>query len=159
MFSSVVVFMENRAGKLAEITKILAVKNINILNLSIDDSGQFGILRLIVDKPEKAREVLYNANYKAALEKIIFVELKDEIGAFAEFLSILDEEKINISQASGSVIDLGNKAIFTVMSDDPEHLLKVLKESDINIIDNIEEFLAGIDDNIEYPVNKKYILD
>lgn len=154
MFSSVVVFMENRAGKLAAITKTLAKENINILNFTIDDSGQFGILRLIVDKPEKAREVLFKANYTSALEKIIFVELKDEIGAFAEFVSILDEEKVNISQASGSVIDLGNKAIFSVMSDDPDHLITILKERDIKVINNLEKFLAGIDTNS----GKKYIL-
>lgn len=145
MFSSVVVFMENKAGKIAEITKILAKDNINILCLNLDDSGQFGILRLVVDDYTKARDILFKNNYIVALENVIYVELEDEIGAFAEFLTILDNEKINITQAAGSVISLGEKAIFSVMSSNPDRLISILKDHNIKIIENMTNCLAGLE--------------
>jgi len=103
MYDLVVVFMENKSGKLAKVSDVLAKNNINILYVDIADDGQFGLLSILTNEPSRARDVLYDANFTVALEKNVVVEIDDAVGSFANLCKILDEEKINITEASGCV--------------------------------------------------------
>jgi len=137
MYNLVVVFMENKSGKLAKVTDTLAKNNINILYVDIADDGQFGLLSILTDEPVRAREVLYDANFTVALEKNVVVEISDKVGSFSDLCKILDEEHINISEASGCVINRGEKAIFCIKTEDPEKLDKILTARGLNSISEL----------------------
>lgn len=137
MYDLVVVFMENKSGKLAKVTDVLAKNGINILYVDIADDGQFGLLTILTDEPIKAREVLYDANFTVALEKNVVVEIDDKVGSFAGLCKILDEEGVNVSEASGCVVNKGEKAIFCIKTDDPEKLDKILEEREVKTISEL----------------------
>ena len=82
------VFLENTSGRLGEVTKTLAEANINLRAISIADTEDFGILRLIVDKTEDAITALSTAGFTTALNDVIAVEIKDEPGSLAQLMEL-----------------------------------------------------------------------
>jgi len=94
--SQISVFLENKSGRLAEVAKLLADNGINIRALSIADTSDFGILRLIVDNPEKAAAVLRDSGLAVSLTDVIAVLMKDKPGGLSEVVQILSEANINI---------------------------------------------------------------
>src|SRR3974377_1387822 len=90
------VFLENKSGRLAGVTKALGDNNINIRALSIADTTDFGILRLIVSDPEKAVNILKAEDFTVSETSIIAVQIPDNPGGLAGILQILDGSKINI---------------------------------------------------------------
>ncbi|NLK40255.1 MAG: ACT domain-containing protein [Clostridiales bacterium] len=90
------IFIENRPGRLAEITDIIAKNNINIRALSIADTTNFGILRIIVDNPELVEEKLRENNITASITSVLSVAIKDRPGGLAEVLKILSDNGIAI---------------------------------------------------------------
>ena len=135
MRNMVAVFMENKSGKLAKITEVLAKNNIDIILIDIEDRQQFGLCRILTADPIKARDVLYDANFTVALEKTVVVEIDDKVGSMAHLAKIMDEEGINVNEASGSIIEKGKKAIFSFKTDNPEKLEAVLVERGIKVLD------------------------
>ncbi len=92
----VTVFVENRQGRLAEITKLLAKNGIDMRALSIADTQDFGILRLIVNDTEKALNVLHENGVLAQTTEVIGVKLSDKAGELASALLALDKGNINV---------------------------------------------------------------
>ncbi|MBT9172595.1 MAG: hypothetical protein DDT21_00981 [Syntrophomonadaceae bacterium] len=90
------IFLENKAGRLAEVTSILGRENINIRALSIADTTDFGILRLIVNRPEEAGRVLRKEGFMVSETEVLAVEVPDRPGGLAGVLSILSEAGVNI---------------------------------------------------------------
>lgn len=90
------VFLENKAGRLAEATKILGDNNINIRALSIADTADFGVLRMIVNNPDKAQEVLKNSGFTVSETAVIAMEVPDRPGGLAGVLQLLLKGNINI---------------------------------------------------------------
>lgn len=90
------VFLENKSGRLAEVTRVLGNNDINIRALSIADTTDFGILRLIVNKPELANTVLKNEGFMVSETEVIAVEVPDYPGGLADVLSELGSAGINI---------------------------------------------------------------
>ena len=90
------VFVENKSGRLAEVSEALAGAGINILALSIADSVDYGVLRMIVDQPEKAVEVLKAANCAVNLTQVIAFGLPEETGAFAKIARVLADADISM---------------------------------------------------------------
>jgi hypothetical protein len=90
------VFMENRAGRLEEITGILAKNAINIRALSLADTSDFGILRLIVDNPEKAHEILKKESFTVRENEVIATEVEDKPGGLHDILSLFSKSGISI---------------------------------------------------------------
>ena len=83
------IFMENKSGRVAEITRVLASAGINIRALSIADTTDFGILRLIVNEPDKADEVCRKAGLMTALTEVLAVKIEDRPGSFSEAMQFL----------------------------------------------------------------------
>lgn len=137
MFDIVVVFMENKAGKLAKITKVLADNNINLFLSDIEDTGQFGIFKFLTNEPGRAKDVLYNNNFTVALEKTVIVELEDKAGGLAGVAEIMDRGGINVTDALGCILETGKKAVLTIRSDNPEKLEALLKQSGVKVLDTI----------------------
>ena len=134
MWNIVMVFMENKSGKLAKITETIAKNNIDLLLVDIADDGQFGVLRMLTDCPEKTRNILYNENYTVALNKVALVEIGDHPGELAKLAKVLEEEDINIKHAHGCIIERGKKAIFAISVDNPEVLEERLASKGIKIV-------------------------
>ena len=88
LVEQIAVFLENKSGRLAEITAVLAENNINIRALSVADTADFGILRLIVDKVEKAKSVLKENGFTVGKTKVIAVEVEDKTGGLAKVLQV-----------------------------------------------------------------------
>jgi len=90
------VFLENKHGRLAAVTRLLADHGINIRALSIADTSDFGILRLIVNQPEEAYQALKQQNFAVSMTDVIGVEIPDQPGGLARVLEILGQANINI---------------------------------------------------------------
>ncbi len=90
------IFMENRAGRLAAATSALAEMDINILALSLADTADFGILRLIVNDPEAGRDALKAAGFTVITNDVLAVEVEDKPGGLDNILQALEEDEINV---------------------------------------------------------------
>ncbi len=90
------IFVENKPGRLAEITEIIAQKNINIRALSVADTTHFGILRIIVDDPEAVEKVLREAGLTVSITSVIRACIHDRPGGLAEVLKLLSAHNIQI---------------------------------------------------------------
>lgn len=96
MAKQISVFLENKTGRLAKVTKLLGKNNINIRALSIADTTDFGILRLIVDKPDDAYRVIKESGMAVSETEVIAVEIPDIPGGLAAVISVIEEAGINI---------------------------------------------------------------
>lgn len=90
------VFLENKKGKLAEATRLIANHNINMKALSIADTQDFGILRIICEKPEDVQEVLQEAGYITTATDVLATVIPDEPGSFANIMEVLTEANIAV---------------------------------------------------------------
>ena len=91
----IAVFLENKSGRLAEITAILAENDINIRALSVADTADFGLLRLIVDKVAEAEKALRDNGFTVGKTTVIAVEVPDKTGGLATVLKCIEKEKLN----------------------------------------------------------------
>ena len=96
MIKQISVFVENKKGRLAKITEVLGNAGIDLIALSIADTTNFGIMRCIVNDPDKAVTVLKNSGFTASATEVIVVEVPDKTGGLASVLKILDEADISI---------------------------------------------------------------
>ena len=90
------VFLENRAGRLAEVTRSLREAGINIRALSLADTSDFGILRLIVSEPEKAKEILKDRGFTLGRTSVVAVQVNDQPGGLDSILELVSENGINV---------------------------------------------------------------
>ena len=97
MLKQLSIYAENRKGTLQSITQILADAGINIWGSCTNDGAEYGINRMVVSEPEKAREALEGAGYLCRLTSVIGVELADEVGNLNRLLQALSESNININ--------------------------------------------------------------
>ncbi len=105
------VFLENKSGRLAEITSILAENTVNIRALSVADTADFGILRLIVDDVEGAKKVLKENRFTVAKTDVVAVEVADRAGGLASVLKTLDASSINVEYMYAFVNKSGENAV------------------------------------------------
>ena len=96
MVYQISVFLENRAGQLAEITAILAENNIDLRAISIAETADYGVLRMIVDQAQKAKTILLDSGYIMSVTPVLAVAVPDAPGGVASVLALLAEGKIDI---------------------------------------------------------------
>ncbi len=129
------VFLENRAGRLAEVSAILAEAGVNIRALSLADTSDFGVLRLIVDNNEKARETLKNAGFTVGKTNVVAVEVEDRPGGLHKILDVLFKSGINVEYMYAFVQQSGNNAVMIFRFDQTGKAIDVLTENNIKTID------------------------
>ena len=105
------IFIENKPGRLAEITGIIAQNNVNIRALSVADTSNFGILRIIVDAPDKVEKVLKENEMTVSITSVISVLVEDKAGGLACMLKHLAENNISIEYMYGFVVNQGKACI------------------------------------------------
>jgi hypothetical protein len=128
------VFLENRKGRLYDVCALLGKNSINIRALTIAETEEFGILRIVVDKPQDAVQVLKKNNFVAHLTEIVAVEVQDEPGGLARILQVLNDNNINIEYMYAFVERSGGKALLVFRFDDPDKAIAVLTKNQIKII-------------------------
>ncbi len=128
------VFLENKKGRLSEVTKVLKEHNIDITALSIADTTNFGILRMIVDKHETAVEALRNSGFTVSITEALVVEVSDRPGGLHEVLEILKENDISIEYIYSFVRQPSKSALILFKVEDPYETSKILKEADFHTL-------------------------
>lgn len=123
------VFVENRSGRLAEITAAIAEAGCNILALSVADTTNFGILRFISDEPEKAEKALKDKGFAVSVSEVISVKIADEPGGLARLLSILAKEGITVEYMYAFINRTGNEAQVVMRIENEEKALNLINES------------------------------
>jgi hypothetical protein len=131
------VFLENKEGRLADIIGALADANINIRTLSLADTKDFGVLRMIVDTPEKAIEVLKKKGATVKTTEIIAVEVEDSPGGLYRVLKVFKEAGINIEYMYAFVEKNNDNAVMVFRVDDPDAAIKKIKGVKILKADDI----------------------
>ena len=128
------VFVENKSGRLAEITDIIAKANIDIRALSIADTTDFGILRLVVDKPAEAEKTLKDKGLTVSLTEVIAVGIPDKPGGFADTMRVLSENGISIEYMYAFVTRDTERAYLIMRVMDNETAASVLKENGYELL-------------------------
>lgn len=136
----IAVFLQNKPGHLSGICKTLAQNNINIVTLSLADTQQFGILRLIVKDWKTAVEKLEEAGYLVQLREVIATEVDDNPGGMCGVLDAVGKAGVNIEYVYAFTFRKSGKAILVFRFDDPDKALDALKASGHNVLGHIELF-------------------
>ena len=105
------IFLENRPGQLSQICRDLAAADINIATLSLADTSEFGIVRMIVDDHEKAKETLAAKGHAAKVSEVLAVCVPDRPGGMAEVMAALDKAGVNIEYSYAFAFHRGEKAV------------------------------------------------
>lgn len=128
------VFLENRAGQLAEVIRTLAEAGINIRGLSLADTSDFGILRLIVCDEKRAIELLLQNGFTIGRTSVLAVALKNDCGALNQLLLQISSADINVEYMYGCSLDLPGKAIMIFRFDKIDEALRLLQDSGIELL-------------------------
>ncbi|MFH0783957.1 MAG: ACT domain-containing protein [Pseudomonadota bacterium] len=134
LVEQIAVFLENKSGRLAEITAILAENAINIRALSVADTADFGILRLIVDKVEQAKAVLRENGFTVGKTQVLAVEVEDKTGGLANVLKCLTEAAINVEYMYAFVNKTGENAVLIFRFEKMEEAITTLKNGGFTIL-------------------------
>ncbi len=133
------IFLENKAGRLAEVTTILADAGVNIKALALADTSEFGILRLIVDKREVAQTVLKNNGVTVRLTHVVAVEVSHTPGGLNRILQILQAQGINVEYMYGFPYQKA-EAVILFRFNKPEVAMDVLRQAGVRIFTSEELF-------------------
>ena len=129
------VFAENKPGRLAAITGILAKEKINIRATTIATSDTFGVINLIVDDPKRALAILSKAEMTVSLREVLAVLIQDKPGGLDTLMQLLFKEKININNAYGFVLESRAKAVFIVDVDQIEKAQEIIEKAGFKTLD------------------------
>jgi hypothetical protein len=128
------VFLENRKGRLFEVCSLLGQNNINIRALTIAETETFGVLRIVVDKPELATEVFKKHSITANLTSVVAVEVDDRPGGLAAVLKTLTDHDLNVEYMYGFVEKATERAMLVFRFEDTDRATQVLANSGIRVV-------------------------
>ncbi len=132
------IFLENRKGRMKKALDVLQKGGVNIRALSIADTSDFGILRLIVPDPEKTKKLLEDNNFIVKVGQVIAVRMEDEPGSLGKILGILDDNNINLEYLYAFVEEKENRAIVLLHPENIDDGINVLKEGGVELISSNE---------------------
>ena len=128
------IFIENKSGRLAEVTRVLGDAAVNIRALSLADTSDFGILRLIVDQTDKAKETLKKEGFTVSKTEVVAVEVPDKPKGLYSILEVLEDGDVNVEYMYAFVERCGENAVIIFRFDDVEGAIKVLLDNDITVL-------------------------
>ena len=128
------IFVENKAGTVAEITKSIAKAGVSIRALRVADTQEFGILRLIVSDVTKAKEALSESECVVSVTKVIGVEIPDVAGGLSEVLELMSENNINVEYLYAFITISGKHAYVVLRVEDNEKAAKILSEKGVKLV-------------------------
>ena len=131
-------FLENKPGHLSSVCQTLADAGINILTLSLADTQQFGILRLIVQDWEKAKSVLEATGSVVNLVEVVATEVEDEPGGLAKILKTIEAAGINIEYMYAFTFRRNDRAVLVFRFEDPDAAIKVIQDAGLSVLGHVE---------------------
>ncbi len=128
------VFLENKSGRLAEVTRTLKEKGIDIRALYVADTTEYGILRMIVDKPEAAQAALSESGFTVSSTNVIAIAIPDRPGTLDEALEILSGSAISLDYLYAYVGRASSDAIVVIRVEDPQLAMSKLEQTGIRVL-------------------------
>jgi hypothetical protein len=130
------VFLENNAGRLGEVTKVLSNAGINLRAISIADTADFGILRLIVNDHQKALLALQEAGFTTRITNVVAVEIEDRPGSLAGVMELFQTSRVNIEYLYASLEGKEGKAVVIFKLQEHDRGLGIVQESGLSMVDS-----------------------
>ena len=127
------VFIENRTGRLAEVLGVLREHNVNILSLSLADTTEFGLLRLIVDNAAAGKEKLTEKGFSSLLSDVSIIKIPHKVGSLQELLKIIDKNGVNIEYMYGLSVKCDD-AFIVLKASDGKKVDEILTENGVGTI-------------------------
>jgi len=128
------VFIENRSGRLSEVAKILGKNGINIRALALAETTDYGILRLIVDKPDETLSILRKANFTLSETDVIAAEVSDSPGGLSRIVDILSDAEINIEYMYAFVEKSSNNAVLIFRIENIDKAIENLVSNNVRLL-------------------------
>jgi len=136
----IAVFLENKSGRMAEITGVLAKQGINIRAMSLADTADFGILRLIVNDTKSARQILKDNGFTVGTTEVLVIEVKDKPGGLAEVLQIISENQLNIEYMYAFTQKSGETGLIIFRFDEIDKAMDTLKKAGCRLLSDKEVY-------------------
>lgn len=127
------VFIENREGRLDEVLDVLKKENVNIVSMSLADTSDYGLLRLLVDKPEVGRNALHQNGFSAMLTDVLGIRLAHRVGQLQELLEVICKSHINIEYMYALSTGTDDASI-VLKTSDLNKAAEILKETDVELV-------------------------
>ena len=131
------VFIENKAGRVSEVTESLGDQGVNIRGFSVSDTADYGILRLVVDDPERGHEVLSDAGFTVKESEVICIKLPDEPGSLANVLKVVSDAGVNIEYVYSLI-----STYVVINVGDADRALQLLSDQPVQLVS--QEEIAGL---------------
>jgi hypothetical protein len=138
MAHQVSVFAENRPGRIERISRVLTDRGVNIRAITISGSDRFGVIKLLVDKPDEAARALSTDGFSALKREIVAVVMDDRPGGLNAVARVLGEAGVNIEDAYGFVIEDRKRAVLVVEVGRPAEVQKLLADRGISTLSDEE---------------------
>ena len=127
-------FVENQPGSLSKVCQVLKENRINISTLSLADTREYGILRLLIQEHERARDVLEKAGYVVKVTDVLALTVPDHPGGLADTLAILDKHALSVEYMYAFTYGRSNKAIIVFRFENPEKAIAMLEDEPIELV-------------------------
>lgn len=128
------IFIENKSGRLAEVARVLGEKGVNIRALSLADTSDFGILRLLVDNTDIAQTTLKENGFTVNKTEVVAVEVPDEPGGLCNILQVLDDARVNVEYMYAFVERNAGNAVIIFRFDEVDNAIAVLNGKGVSIL-------------------------
>lgn len=128
------IFIENREGRLQEVLDVLKKDNVNIVSMSLADTSEYGLLRLLVDKPTVGRKALQEAGFSAMLTDVLAIRLSHRVGQLQELLEVICRSDINIEYMYALSTGTDDASV-VIKTSDLDKAAKVLSGTDVELMD------------------------
>lgn len=128
------VFLENKKGRLYDVCALLGAGRINIRALTVAESEDFGILRMVVDKPDEAAVALKKNGFVSNFTEIVAVEVGDTPGGLAQVLKVINDNNLNVEYMYGFVEKSSDKALMVFRFDDPDAAITLLLKNKVGVV-------------------------
>ncbi len=126
------IFLENATGRLAEVTRVLKDGGVNLRAIMIADTADFGILRVIVDDPAKAIDILSKSKFTTKTTDVLAVTISDKVGSLADVLALFEKNGINIEYLYAALDKVGETAVIIFKVEDVEKGLSVVEANGLS---------------------------
>ena len=133
-------FLENKPGALSRPVKLLAAARLNILTLTLADTQQFGILRLIVRDWQKAKQLLEDHGFVVKVTDMVAIQVADKPGGLADILVTVEKARVNLEYMYGFTLKSEGKGLLAFRFDDPDTAIDALQKQGISPVSSAELF-------------------
>ena len=138
MYNEVRVFVENKPGKLSHVAELLGNAGVDILALDVADEGQFGVFKILTAEPDRAKQILGDANMTVACTKVAVIEISDRPGGLVKLARALESANLNLTEAYGCILERGKRAVFVVKGENLEAIEAAARVAGLRVLDSLE---------------------